>query len=76
MGARGGDAAAVTLRGLDDTPAQPHELGADVRERVADGRADLDLRFVKLVGHLVAKILRAFRIMRIAQGEARASPDR
>ena len=60
MGARGGDAAAVTLRGLDNAPPQPHELGADIRERVADGRADLDLRFVKLVGDLVAKILPRF----------------
>ena len=56
MGPGGGDAAAVAFRGLDDTSTQAEQLGADLGQRAADGRADLDLRLEELVGDPVAQV--------------------
>ena len=43
MGAGGGNAASLPVGGLADTAPQANQLGAHVRQRVADRRADLDL---------------------------------
>ena len=70
MSSGGRDAAPVAFRGRDDATPQADELGADVGQRLANRRPDLDLRFVELVGNFIAQILPRLGSIRDARGRS------
>lgn len=51
----------LSRRGGNHFPAQVRNIGAHLGQRLADRRADLDLRLVKLWGYLLAERCLRFR---------------